>query len=69
MEDEGPGVPEAIAGTLFDAFATTKPGGLGLGLSICRSVVESMGGTIGYENGAARGARFWFSLPAAAGAR
>lgn len=66
VEDAGPGIPEAIAGRLFDAFVTTKPGGLGLGLSICRSVVESMGGTIGYEKGAGHGARFWFSLPPAA---
>jgi C4-dicarboxylate-specific signal transduction histidine kinase len=66
VEDSGPGVPAAIAGRLFDAFVTTKPGGLGLGLSICRSVVESMGGTIGYENAAGHGARFWFSLPPAA---
>jgi C4-dicarboxylate-specific signal transduction histidine kinase len=66
VEDSGPGVAEAIAGRLFDAFVTTKPGGLGLGLSICRSVVESMGGAIGHEQGAAQGARFWFSFPAAA---
>ena len=65
VEDAGPGVPEDIAGRLFDAFVTTKPGGLGLGLSICRSVVESMGGTIGYEKNAGQGARFWVCLPPA----
>jgi C4-dicarboxylate-specific signal transduction histidine kinase len=65
VEDAGPGVPDSVAARLFDAFVTTKPGGLGLGLSICRSVIESMGGTIGYENGPGRGARFWFALPPA----
>jgi C4-dicarboxylate-specific signal transduction histidine kinase len=65
VSDRGDGVPLEIRERLFEAFATTKAGGLGLGLSICRSVVESLGGTIGYRPGTAGGARFSFSLPAA----
>jgi signal transduction histidine kinase len=47
---------------LFDPFVTTKRGGLGLGLSICRSVVEAHGGAIRHE-GISNGARFAFTLP------
>jgi len=68
VSDLGDGVPPEARAELFNAFFTTKPGGLGLGLSICRSVIEVHGGTIAYEpNGRyapdGRGARFTFSLP------
>ncbi len=70
VSDLGDGVPAEACERLFDAFVTTKPGGLGLGLAICRSVIEAHGGTIRYEpnqaNGGAQGARFSFILPAAA---
>ena len=49
---------------IFQPFHTTKPHGLGLGLSICRSIIQSHGGRIGSRNNADRGATFWFSLPA-----
>jgi C4-dicarboxylate-specific signal transduction histidine kinase len=65
VSDHGPGVGEAVRERLFDAFATDKPGGLGLGLAICRSVIESHGGAISCES-SATGARFAFTLPAAA---
>src|SRR6185503_9754022 len=64
VSDHGDGVPVENRERLFEAFVTTKPGGLGLGLSICRSVVESQGGTIDYRPGAGGGARFSFALPA-----
>jgi signal transduction histidine kinase len=64
VEDSGPGIPEGDRARLFDAFFTTKADGLGLGLSICRSIVDQHGGEIDYQNLAA-GTRFVFSLPAA----
>ena len=65
VEDNGPGIkPEHVRG-LFDSFFTTKDGGLGLGLSISRSIIEAHGGTIGADNEAITGgARFYFTLPA-----
>jgi len=65
VADLGDGVPGEAHARLFDAFVTTKPGGLGLGLSICRSVIEAHGGFIHYETNGARGARFTFGLPPA----
>ena len=64
VSDQGEGVSADVRGRLFDAFVTTKAGGLGLGLSICRSVVEAHGGDIRHEPNAPRGARFALSLPA-----
>jgi len=63
VSDLGDGVPPEIRERLFDAFVTTKRGGLGLGLSICRSVVEAHGGVIHHEKNEARGTRFGFTLP------
>ncbi|MBA2934586.1 PAS domain S-box protein [Sphingomonas sp. CGMCC 1.13654] len=64
IEDNGPGISPAIADHLFDSFATTKADGLGIGLSICRSIVEDHGGEIRALNGET-GACFAFTLPAA----
>lgn len=64
--DTGPGVDPAIAPRLFHPFQTTKPAGLGLGLSICQSLVEAHGGRIGTTAAAGGGAVFFFELPAAA---
>jgi C4-dicarboxylate-specific signal transduction histidine kinase len=70
VSDLGDGVPREAKERLFDPFVTTKPGGLGLGLSICRSVVEAHGGQIRHqlnqEKGASHGAVFSFTLPGAA---
>jgi signal transduction histidine kinase len=65
VADLGEGVPEEAKERLFDPFVTTKPGGLGLGLSICRSVVEAHGGLIRHEGNGTRGAVFAFTLPGA----
>ena len=67
VEDSGPGIPAAILPRLFEAFVTTKPRGTGtgLGLRICRRIVEEMNGTITAANRTEGGARFEVVLPAA----
>lgn len=65
VSDTGHGIPEENYPKLFQSFFTTKAHGVGLGLSICRSIVEAHGGRIRAENNpAGRGATFSFSLPA-----
>ena len=61
VQDTGPGIAPGLA--LFAPFETSKPGGMGLGLSICRSIIETNGGTLWHEEGEARGATFCFTLP------
>jgi PAS domain S-box-containing protein len=63
--DTGPGIPPEDLGRLFDSFYTTKPGGMGMGLSICRSIVEGHGGRIWATANDPLGAAFHFTLPAA----
>lgn len=65
VRDHGPGVDSSIADELFEPFQTTKAGGLGLGLSICASIVRKHGGTLAYEDAPGGGALFQFSLPCA----
>jgi PAS domain S-box-containing protein len=66
IEDSGPGIDPEHLPRLFDSFFSTKESGMGMGLSICRSIVESHGGQITADNEAALGgARFCFTLPAA----
>jgi C4-dicarboxylate-specific signal transduction histidine kinase len=65
VEDSGPGLgPDAER--LFDSFYTTKQGGMGMGLPICRSIVATHGGRIEAGSGASGGARFIVTLPAIA---
>jgi C4-dicarboxylate-specific signal transduction histidine kinase len=66
VSDLGDGVPGEARERLFDPFVTTKPGGLGLGLSICRSVIEAHGGIIRHQQIGQTGAVFSFTLPGAA---
>jgi signal transduction histidine kinase len=56
-------VPEAHRAQLFDSFFTTKPKGVGLGLSICKTIAAAHGGTLSYEHPAEGGSRFTLSLP------
>ncbi|MFC7627566.1 sensor histidine kinase [Paraburkholderia humisilvae] len=66
VEDSGPGVAPAHIERLFERFFTTKESGMGMGLSICRSIIEAHGGHIAADAGSAHGgARFYFTLPAA----
>jgi PAS domain S-box-containing protein len=62
VRDTGPGLASNTVEQLFDAFYTTKPNGLGLGLSICRSIVEAHGGLLRASNNVPRGAVFQFTL-------
>ena len=64
VSDWGSGVIADIEPQLFQPFVSAKPGGLGLGLSICRSVIEAHGGAIRYRPNAEGGSVFEFSLPA-----
>ncbi len=64
VRDYGVGISEEARDRIFDHFFTTKAQGLGMGLAIVRSIVESHGGTIAAENVEGGGARFCFALPA-----
>ncbi len=64
VDDTGPGIDEAIINQMFDQFFTTKLEGVGMGLSISRSIVESHGGSIRAESGRNGGATFRFTLQA-----
>jgi PAS domain S-box-containing protein len=61
--DSGPGLPPASLARIFEAFYTTKASGLGMGLSICRSIVEAHGGRLWATQNEPRGAVFWMMLP------
>ena len=64
VDDLGGGIPENTARSLFEPFQTTKPLGTGLGLSMCKSIVEELGGSIEFENKPnGKGSIFKFSLP------
>jgi C4-dicarboxylate-specific signal transduction histidine kinase len=63
VSDSGPGLDPANLEHPFEAFYTTKPGGLGMGLSICRSIIEAHGGRLWATANTPRGATFQFALP------
>lgn len=65
LHDSGPGIPEGRQEKVFEAFWTTKQQGLGIGLAVSRSIIESHGGRLWFENHPARGTTFAFSLPLA----
>ena len=63
VRDSGLGLDPASLEHLFDAFYTTKSSGMGMGLSICRSIIEAHGGRIWAEANVPQGATFQFTLP------
>jgi signal transduction histidine kinase len=68
VRDSGPGVDPQNLERLFEAFYTTKPSGMGMGLAICRSIIDAHGGQIFAAANEPRGAVFRFTLPARSGA-
>ena len=64
VRDSGPGIDPSHLERVFDAFYTTKSGGMGMGLSICRSIIEAHGGRLWAEANEPRGTIFQFTLPA-----
>jgi signal transduction histidine kinase len=66
VKDLGPGLGPASLEHLFAPFYTTKPGGLGMGLSICRSIIEAHGGRLWVTANSPQGAIFQFTVPGSA---
>ena len=63
VEDSGVGLDPNTIGKIFDAFYTTKPGGMGMGLSICRSILQAHGGRLWATAKDGPGTAFHFTLP------
>jgi len=64
VRDTGPGLSAEALPRLFEPFYTTKPDGMGMGLSICRSIIEAHGGRLWATGCEPRGALFQFTIPA-----
>ena len=63
VRDSGPGITSEDLERIFEPFFTTKPGGMGIGLSICRSIIEAHGGSVWAGANQPRGTTFQFTLP------
>ena len=63
VEDTGEGIDEALQPTIFERFSTGANSGSGLGLSICRELIQQMGGTINIKSKVGEGTTVWFSIP------
>ena len=63
VRDQGTGIDETRIDVIFEAFYTTKPDGMGMGLSICRSIIEAHGGRLWAENNPDKGATVSFTVP------
>ena len=72
VKDTGIGVPEAHLGRIFEKFYQVDPsstreyGGAGMGLAVCKALVEAHGGTIGVHSQPGQGSAFYFTLPISA---
>jgi two-component system, LuxR family, sensor kinase FixL len=64
VSDTGPGIAPEVSAQLFQPFVTTKPHGMGVGLSICRTIIETHGGSIAQRPNRGGGTVFSFTLPA-----
>src|SRR5208283_2848720 len=64
VSDCGVGIAPDKLEQVFEPFYSTKPHGMGLGLSVCRTIISAHGGKLWAANGAARGAVFYFTIPA-----
>jgi signal transduction histidine kinase len=64
VQDTGLGLSAETLPRLFEPFYTTKPGGMGMGLAICRSIIEAHGGRLWATRCVPRGALFQFTIPA-----
>jgi PAS domain S-box-containing protein len=64
VSDSGSGVPEESSARIFEAFYSTKPGGMGMGLSVSKTIIESHGGTLSFIANDGPGTTFSFTLPA-----
>ena len=73
ISDQGPGIPPEEQPHVFDRYWQTgnhKKAGIGLGLAICKGIIEAHGGTIGVDSEEGKGSVFWFRIPPAqAGAK
>lgn len=71
VSDQGPGLPEASKTRIFERYeqvsAAEQPGSSGLGLFICKAIVERHGGNIGVRSDEGKGSQFWFTVPALSG--
>jgi two-component system sensor kinase FixL len=67
VADTGAGIASEIKEKLFQPFVTSKTTGMGVGLSLCRSIIEAHSGRLWAENGPAGGAIFRFTVPSAPG--
>lgn len=67
VADSGAGIPSENTDRIFETFFTTKPNGMGMGLAICRSIIESHGGTLSFSPGVPHGSVFRIVLPAQCG--
>jgi signal transduction histidine kinase len=65
MRDSGPGIDPSHFERVFNRFYTTKSSGMGMGLAICRSIIDAHGGRLWAEANEPRGAIFQFTLPGA----
>ncbi len=63
VTDHGSGMTKEAEENIFQPFFTTKPSGMGLGLAICQSIIESHGGVLSFTKNLSGGTTFYFTLP------